>query len=390
MAVQHKFTGHAEYSKGLDGVIACESKIGYVDGDQGWLIYGGIDIEDLAALSNYEESACLALYGRLPTQAELDDFKKKLLAARAVPGEVFDILKKLPKNAHTMAWLRTGFSALGCFVPNIDDFDLKYWTEVGINQIAQMATVAAAVGRIRKGLEPVDPDPSLDHAANFLWMLNGKKPSAEEAKVMDVNLILHLDHEMNASTFTSMSTISSLSDMYSAVVSGIGSLKGPLHGGANEQVIKMLLEIGDPAKAEGYVKDKMAKKQKIMGFGHRVYKAYDPRARILRQYAEKWAKEKGLYYLFESADIVEKTVIEALGKKGIFPNVDFYSGIVYYAMGIETDMFTPIFAVSRIAGWVARNLEYVADNRIFRPRALYTGPLKTDYVPIEQRELVHA
>lgn len=390
MAVQHKFTGHAEFSKGLDGVIACESKIGYVDGDQGWLIYGGIDIEDLAKYSNYEESACLALYGRLPTKKELDDFKAKLLPARVIPGEVYDILRKLPTSAHPMAWLRTGFSALGCFIPNIDDFNLERWKEVGISQIAQMATVAAAVGRIRKGLDPIEPDPSLDHAANFLWMLKGVKPSEEEAKVMDVNLILHLDHEMNASTFTSMATISSLSDMYSAVVSGIGSLKGPLHGGANEQVIKMLLEIGDPANAEAYVKDKMAKKQKIMGFGHRVYKAYDPRARILRRYAEEWAAKKGLDYLFKSADIVEKTVIAHLGKKGIFPNVDFYSGIVYYAMGIETEMFTPIFAVSRIAGWVARNLEYVADNRIFRPRALYTGPLKMDYVPIEQRELVTA
>jgi len=390
MTVEHKFTGQAEFSKGLDGVIACESKIGYVDGDQGWLIYGGIEIEDLAKYSNFEESSCLALYGRLPTKPELDDFKKKLLAARAIPGGVYDVLRKLPKDAHPMSLLRTGFSALGCFVKDVDNFNLARWTEIGINQIAQMATVAAAVGRIRKGLDPVEPDSSLDHAANFLWMLNGKKPSADEAKVMDVNLILHLDHEMNASTFTSMATISSLSDMYSAITSGIGSLKGPLHGGANEQVIKMLLEIGDPSKAEAYVNDKIDKKVKIMGFGHRVYKAYDPRARILRRYAEEWAKRKGIYYLFEIADIVEKTVIARLGKKGIFPNVDFYSGIVYYAMGIDTEMFTPLFAVSRISGWVARNLEYVADNRIFRPRALYTGPLKAEYVPIEQRGLVHA
>jgi citrate synthase len=284
-----------------------------------------------------------------------------------------------------MAALRTGFSAVGNFEKGLEPLNLERWTETGIKQIAQMATVAGAWARICKGLEPVEPDPKLDHATNFLYMMTGKKPPPEEAKVMDVSLILHLDHEMNASTFTTMVIASSLPDMYSAVVGGIGSLKGPLHGGANEQVLRLLLDIGEPAKAEAYVQDLMARKIKIMGFGHRVYKAYDPRARILRRYAEQMSAEKGIGKLFAIADIVEKTVIAKLGARGIFPNVDFYSGIVYHAMGIEVDMFTPIFAVSRVAGWVARDLEYVADNRIFRPRSLYTGSLKEEYVPIDKR-----
>ena len=234
-------------------------------------------------------------------------------------------------------------------------------------------------------MPPVAPDPNLNHASNFFYMLTGKKPNELEADVMNKALILHADHGMNASTFTSMVVASSLSDIYSAITGGLSSLKGPLHGGANERTLKMFMEIGEPENAKAYIEDKLARKVKIMGMGHRVYKAYDPRAKILKSYAERLAKLSGNEKLYTISQEVEKVMIERLGKKGIFPNVDYYSGIVYHSLGIDSKMFTPIFAVSRVAGWVARVLEYLHSNRIFRPRAIYTGPLKAEYVPIDQR-----
>lgn len=387
-----KFVGKIEWpttiqlGRGLEGAISNESTIGYVDGEKGWLVYRGYNIFDLAEHSTYEETAYLLLFGHLPTKKELDGFKSKLVGYREIPKQVIDILKALPKQVHPMAALRTGIAALGCFDSKADDVTVDNDTEIAIKLISQMATVAGAVARIRKGAEPVAPDPKLDHAANFLYMATGEKPDDFTARVMDISLILHADHGMNASTFTCMVINSSLSDLYSTVCGGVGSLKGPLHGGANERALADLLTIKDVDGAVAYVKDCVANKKKIMGFGHRVYKAYDPRAKVLGQYSQKVTEMKGMKHLYEIAKRVEDEVIAAYGEKGIFPNVDFYSGTIYYALGIEVPLFTPIFAVSRVAGWVSRVLEYLPENRIFRPRAVYVGPLEQKYVPAAERK----
>lgn len=388
---QPKFVGKIEWpvtvqlGKGLEGAITGESEIGYVNGEKGWLVYRGYNIFDLAEHSTFEETAYLLLFGKLPTQQELDEFKQKLVSYRPIPGQVIDALKSIRKDTHPMAALRTGVSVLGCMDPDADKCTIESETEISIKLISQMATMAGAVARIRKGLEPVDPDPSLEHTANYLWMTNGEKPDELMEKVMDVALILHADHGMNASTFTTMVIHSSLSDMYSAIAGGIGSLKGPLHGGANERALADLLNLKDEEDATRYVKDCIAQKKKIMGFGHRVYKAYDPRAKILGKYSEEVTEKKGMGHLYRIAKRIEEEVIAAYGEKGIFPNVDFYSGTIYYAFGIEPAMFTPIFAVSRVAGWCARVLEYLPINRIFRPRAKYVGALEAEYVPIDER-----
>jgi len=386
-----KFVGKVEWpvtvqlGRGMEGAIATETRIGYVDGEKGWLVYRGYNIFDLAEHSTYEETAYLLLFGKLPTRTELDKFSAKLTGYREIPGKVIDVLKLLPKEVHPMAALRTGIAALGCYDRKADEVTPENDTEIGIRLISQLATVAGAVARIRAGKEPVAPDPKLSHAANFLYMSTGKKPDDFTTRVMDVSLILHADHGMNASTFTCMVINSSLTDLYSAVCGGIGSLKGPLHGGANEKALEELLKIKDIPGAVAYVKDAIENKKKIMGFGHRVYKAYDPRAKVLGKYSEKVTEMKGMKHLYEIAKKVEDEVIAAYGGKGIFPNVDFYSGTIYYALGIEVPLFTPIFAVSRVAGWVARVLEYLPDNRIFRPRAAYVGPLEEKYVPIAER-----
>lgn len=385
MAQEQKFYGQADFAKGLEGVIACESTIGYVDGQAGRLIYRGYDISDLAEHSNFEETSYLLLFGKLPARGELDDFKKKLNGQRAIPKEVIQVLKMVARDAHPMASLRTGVSVLGALDKSAESQSTDYYLEAGISLIAKMATIAGAIARIRKGEEPLEPDPDLDHTANFLYMMNGKKADDYTARVMDVSLVLHADHGMNASTFTSMVAASSMSDIYSAVTAGISSLKGPLHGGANEQVIYMLLDIGETDKVDPWVDDAIASKKKLMGFGHRVYKAYDPRAKVLGKYSREATEMHGEKHLYDMAKRMEEKVIAAYGGRGIFPNVDFYSGTIYRAFGIETAMFTPIFAVSRVSGWVARVLEYVRENRIFRPRALYKGPMEAKYVPLDQR-----
>ena len=391
MAEKPKYVGKFEWpvtvelNKGLEGAITNATKIGYIDGQKGWLVYRGYNIFDLAEHSTYEETAYLLLFGELPTKSQLDEFDAKLKKYRSIPKEVIDTLKRVPKDVHPMAALRTGVSVLGCFDPKADDTSVENETEIGIKLISQMATVAGAIARIRKGEEPVEPDPNLSHAANFLYMCNGEKPDDYFARVMDVALILHADHGMNNSTFTCMVVNSTLSDMYSSIVAGICSLKGPLHGGANERALAALLKLKDENDAVAYVKDAIAKKQKIMGFGHRVYKAYDPRAKVLGKYSEEVTKRMGKECLYKVAKKVEEEVIAAYGAKGIFPNVDFYSGTIYYAMGIEPAMFTPIFAVARIAGWAARILEYLPENRIFRPRAVYVGELERKYIPLEER-----
>ncbi len=375
-----------KFAKGLEGVISNSTRIGYVDGAAGRLSYRGYTIEDLAEYSTYEETAYLLLSGKLPTRSELENFSDHLTALRKVPDEVLSRITDLPCPCHPMSLLRSGISLLEC----IDETcsiaeDLPTKKEAGIKLIAQTATLTAAIARHLAGKEPVDPDPSLPHGANFLYMLRGSRAEPLEERVMDLSLILHADHGMNASTFAAMVVASTLSDLHSAVLAGISTLKGPLHGGANERVIRMLTGISSNSEAEAFVEKAISEKTKIMGFGHRVYKTYDPRARILQHYAKELTALAGNKPLFEIAQIIEGRVTEAYGEKGIFPNVDFYSGLIYHSLGIGNTLFTPIFAVSRIAGWVARILEYLEDNRLFRPRAVYNGPRELPYLPIPER-----
>ncbi|MCI2430426.1 citrate synthase/methylcitrate synthase [Candidatus Acetothermia bacterium] len=378
-------TAEVGFSRGLEGVIAAESALTYIDGQQGILAYLGIPIEELTEHSSFEETAFLLLYQKLPKRTELADFKQELLRHRTLPEAVLDVLKRLPRKTAPMALLRTAVSVLGHFDPSPDDVSTATLQAKALKLIVQMATLTAVIGRWRKGLEPIVPNSDLSHAANFLYMLTGRKPTDEAARVFDVALILHADHEFPASTFASSVVASTLSDIYSSVCAALGALKGPLHGGANEQVIKMIAAIGDPARAEPYIKEKLTRKEIIMGFGHRQYKTYDPRARILKHYSEKLAQQAQDPCFFQIEEIVEKTVIEALGSRGIFPNVDFYSGTVYHYLGIEPELYTPIFAISRIVGWAAHMIEYLKENRIFRPTTRYIGPPLGHYTPIEQR-----
>lgn len=374
------------FSKGLDGVISNTTKIGYVDGQAGRLFYRGYDIRDLAEHSTYEETAYLLLYGNLPNLKELTVFSEKLMSYRALPPDVLKRIADLPCPCHPMSMLRTGISLLECITDTCRTAeDIESKREEGIKLIAQMATLTAEIARFLKHQAPIPPDPDLSHASNFLYMLNGKKPEPLVARVMDLALILHADHGMNASTFASMVVASTLTDLYSAITAGIASLKGPLHGGANERVIQMLMSLGSVQEAESYVERAVANKEKIMGFGHRVYKTYDPRARIFQRYARDVTEMTGNRRLFEIAQAVEKRVTEAYAQKGIFPNVDFYSGLIYHCLGVDKGIFTPIFAVGRIAGWVARIIEYLEDNRLFRPRAVYVGPHDLTYLPMEKR-----
>jgi citrate synthase len=380
-----KYLGKVEFRRGLEGAITNETRIGYIDGEKGWLVYRGYNIEELAEHSTFEETSYLILYGKLPTRAELSRWNDRLVEARPVPAYLLDALRRIPRDAHPMSALRTAVSLLGCHDPLADRMDLATCERVGVRLIAQVATMTAAIMRIRHGQEPIPPDPGLSHAANFLYMSTGTVPDELTARVMDANLVLHVDHGMNASTFTAMVIASTLSDLYSAITGGIACLKGPLHGGANEEVMKMLLEVGGPERAEAWVKQAIAEKRKIPGFGHRVYKAYDPRAKVLAKFSERITKLHGQERLYLTAKRIEELVIPALGGKGIFPNVDFYSGTIYYCMGFDYAMYTPLFMVARIPGQAARVLEYLPENRIFRPRAVYVGDLNLTYVPMERR-----
>ena len=377
-----------EIKPGLDGAIAGTTTIGYVNGSKGWLIYRGLDVFELSEHSNFEETSYLLLFGNLPTKAEFAAFQEKIRGYRAVAPEVLSALKALPTNkAHPMSPLQTAISILGMVDPKTNDTSVANETEIAIKLIAQFPTIVGAIARLRQGKEPLDPNPDASLASELCRLMTGEEPSAEMARIMDISLILHADHGSNAFTFTTMVVNSSLSDMYSSIVAGIGSLKGPLHGGANEAVLADLKEIGSADNVEAWYRKARESKRKVNGFGHRVYKAYDPRARVLLPLAEIVSEQHPeTRNMFETAVKLEKTVIEDLGKeKKIFPNVDFYSGLVYDAMGIEKAMFTPIFAASRVSGWTARVLEYLKDNRIFRPRAVYVGPINVDYAPIDQR-----
>ena len=367
---------------GLEDVVVSTSEICFIDGDRGRLLYRGYDIHDLVAHSTFEEAVYLLWHGRLPTRPELERFRKDLTTQRRLPPKVLALLEGFPRKADAMDVVRTAVSAMGLYDPDAADNSREANLRRAVRIQAQVATLVAAWARIRKGKPPVAPNARLGLAANFLYMLSGKKPSDLAAKAMDTALILHADHELNASTFAARVTVATLSDIYSGIVSGVGTLKGPLHGGANVGVIRMLLEIGEVDRAEAWIKSALAQKKRIMGFGHRVYNTEDPRATHLRKMSEALGREAGDLRWYETSRIVERVVKE---QKGLNPNVDFYSASTYYSMGIDPNLYTPIFVVSRVSGWIAHVLEQQANNRLIRPRAEYTGPQQVSWVPLDQR-----
>ena len=377
-------TGTTATGKGLEGIVATDSSICYIDGELGVLAYRGIDIRELGQNSSFEETCFLLWNGRLPKQAELDDLSKKLGQERKIDPAMIALLRQFPKDAAPMDILRTAVSALGFYDADVKNGDHDANLRKAIRLTSQIAMLVAIYDRIRKGKALVEADPTLSHAANFLLMLNGEKPSATATKAFDVALILHADHELNASTFAARVTAATLSDMHSAITSAIGALKGPLHGGANEAVFKMLKEIdaqgADPVE---FVKGMLATKKKVMGFGHRVYHTEDPRATFLRSMSEDLGRSSGNPKWFEMSRKVELFV---KAEKKLNANVDFYSASTYHTLGIDVDLFTPIFAVSRISGWAAHVIEQLDDNRLIRPRAEYVGPkYPATYVPMGQR-----
>jgi citrate synthase len=377
-------TTQYEYVPGLAGVPATKSAISSLDGKRGILKYRGYAIQELTERSNFAETAWLVIEGNLPTKAELEKFDYDLRRRRRISFRIRDILMSLPATGHPMEALQAGVAALGMFYPkNIRDPQLNY--ESGVRLIAKLPTIVAANHRIRNGDDPVMPRDDLDHAANFLYMLTGKEPDPLVAKIFDVCLILHAEHTINASTFSVMVTASTLADPYTVISSAIGTLSGPLHGGANERVLKMLKEIGCVERVRPYIEEKIRGKEVIMGMGHREYKTMDPRATILKGLCKQLFGKFGSTPLYEIAEEVERVMAKAVGAKGIWPNVDFYSGILYDKMGIPVDLFTPVFAIARVAGWVAHWREQIADNRILRPTQIYVGEPDRKYVAIEKR-----
>ncbi|HEX9961735.1 MAG TPA: citrate synthase [Pyrinomonadaceae bacterium] len=367
---------------GLRGVVAAQSSIGDVDGEKGVLIYQGYDIHDLAEHSNFEEVVYLLWDGRLPAKDELEDLRGQIRANYEAPAEVLDFMRQFPKDADPMDVLRTAVSALDFYDREGHGTDRENAIKTAIRLTAQIGTLVAAWERIRNGQDIVAPDTSLGIAENFLYMLRGERPDAEEARMFDICLILHADHELNASTFTTRVIAGTLADIYGAVTGGIAALAGPLHGGANTAVMKMLLEIGETGKIDSWLDDALANKRKIMGIGHAVYKTEDPRATWLRKFSQQMGERKGEAKWFEMSQKIEKLMHE---KKGMFPNVDFYSASTYYLMGIPLDLYTPIFAVSRISGWTGHILEQYGNNKLIRPRAEYVGERDLKYASIDER-----
>jgi citrate synthase len=369
-------------SKGLEGIIAAHTRLSDVRGDIGQLIYCGYDINELAGKVSYEEVVHLLYHNHLPNTKELADLKAILAGYRELPQGVIDLLTNLPKDCPPMHAIRTGVSALGCYDTTADDDNMDAQRRKALRLIAQIPVITAYFHRSRQGLPLVAPDPKLGEAANFLWMIDGEKPSVEKESTMDMCYVLHADHGMNASTFSARVTIATLSDMYSAVTTAIGTLKGPLHGGANEGVIKMLKEIGSLDQVDAYVADCLAQKRKIMGIGHRVYKVLDPRAPHLKRMAQILSSKLGEPKWIQMSERIAEIMLK---EKNLHANVDFYSATVYYSLGIPTDLFTPIFAIARTSGWTAHVLEQLADNRLIRPQSVYTGPVGLTVTPLAQR-----
>lgn len=369
-------------SKGLEGIVAAATAISYIDGMNGRLLYRGIDINALAEHSTFEETTALLWYGKLPTRSQIDSFAHKFYDNRQIPNEILALLMALPKKTAPMEVLRTAVSALSSYDPDDLDNSLEANVHKSTRLTASMPTIVAAWDRIRNGQWPILPSSSLGHAANFLYMLTGKPPDAKAARVLDTCMILHADHGLNASTFSARITASTLSDLHSAITSAISTLKGPLHGGANEQVMHMLREIGQVDRVDQYIRGVLNSKKKLMGFGHRVYKADDPRAAWLQRLARELADTSGNRKWYDMSERIRVLVQEA---RPLPVNVDFYSASVYYTLGIPIDLFTPIFAISRVAGWTAHVYEQYSDNRLIRPESEYIGPMNVRYTPVDER-----
>jgi citrate synthase len=383
-----------DYLPGLEGVPATQSNISDIDGEKGILAYRGYPIEQLAEYSTFEETVLLLLKGELPSAAELDNFKERLGRYRRVKFNVREMMKHFPPTGHPMEMLQTAVSSLGLFYPDKSCLtgsdrctDIDYVRNMTVRIISRIPVIVAMWYHIRRGYDPIEPRNDLTVAENFLYMLHGKDPDPEMARLFDMCLVLHAEHTINASTFSVLVSGSTLASPYGVIAAAIGTLSGPLHGGANERVVEMLEEIGSPENVKPWLDKQLAKKAKIWGFGHREYSVKDPRATILQAHMEKLARGRGgkHSHLFDTALALEEAVNERLGGKGIYANVDYYSGILYSEMGIPTDQFTPVFAISRAAGWLAHWREQLKDNRIFRPTQLYSGHPPRDYVPMSRR-----
>ncbi|MBL8037516.1 MAG: citrate synthase [Nitrospira sp.] len=374
-----------DFMPGLAGVPAATSSISDVDGQRGILEYRGIRVETLCTDSSYLETAYLLLFGRLPSKSEFQQWTTDVTHHRRIKFRIIDLLKCLPESGHPMDALQAAVAALGMFYPgrNVKDVGNNYWSVVRL--VAKVPTIVAAWARLRHGDDPIPPRDDLGFSENFLYMLTESVTPSVWAEVFDDCLILHAEHTMNASTFTGLVTASTLADPYTVVASSIGALKGPLHGGANEEVVMMLKEIGTVQNAGAYVERALQSKKKLMGFGHRVYKVKDPRATVLQELCRRLFQECGSSPLYEVALEVERTAGESLNSKGIYPNVDFYSGIIYDKMGIDVDLFTPLFAMARVSGWLAHWLEQLRENKLFRPDQIYAGEHNRPYIPLSQR-----
>ncbi|KPV44911.1 citrate synthase [Alicyclobacillus ferrooxydans] len=371
------------FAAGLEDVVANTSEICYVDGKEGRLIYQGYDIHDLInGKATFEEVIYLLWNGELPTASALKTFTDQIAGQRALKPEVLNFLKTVKKDANAMEVLRTAVSYAGIYDDDNGDESIDANVRKATRLVAQVPTIVTSYERIRQGLEPVEPDRGLSMAASFFYLLTGSKPDAFTEEAFNIALILHADHELNASTFSARVTAATLSDIYSAITSAVGTLKGPLHGGANEQVMKMLLEVGTVDKVQSYIDQALAEKRKIMGFGHRVYRTEDPRATHLRRLSKQAGERADNTAWYEMSQVIERTVME---KKGLNPNVDFYSASMYYSLGLPVHLFTPIFACSRVSGWTAHVLEQYRNNRLIRPRAEYTGATDRTYVPMDRR-----
>lgn len=377
-----------EYRPGLEGIPATQSSISFVDGQNGILEYRGINIEELAKYSNFLETSYLLIWGALPTEEELAEFEHEIRYHRRLKYRIRDMMKCFPESGHPMDALQACAAALGLFYSRRALDNPAYIRNAVVRLLAKIPTMVAAFQLMRKGNDPIQPRDDLDYAGNFLYMLTEREPDPLAARIFDTCLLLHAEHTINASTFSAMVTASTLTDPYGVIASAVGTLAGPLHGGANEEVIMMLEEIGSIDNVEPYLEKCLQHKTKIMGFGHRVYKVKDPRATILQQMAEQLFEKFGRDEYYDIALALEKAVSDRLGHKGIYPNVDFYSGLVYRKLGIPTDLFTPVFAIARTAGWLAHWKEQLAENRIFRPTQIYTGVRNAPYVPIEKRQSV--
>jgi citrate synthase len=376
------------FVKGLDGIVAAETKMSFIDGEKGVLEYVGIPIDALARNSTFEETVYLLWNTRLPTRAELDAFSADLRSRYELPGELIKMIQATPRDVQPMHMLRTMVSALSWFDKDPNAVDIPTARDKALNVLARVPTIVAAFDRHRRGLPLVAPRKDLSFAANFMNMLNDQRPTPTMERAFDVCMILHADHGLNNSTFTARVVISTLSDVYSALTAAIGSLRGPLHGGANEEVMEMLTEIGSLDKVEAYVMDKLARRAqgaRIMGFGHRVYKAIDPRATFLKTLAKQLAADTGNQKLYDMSMKIEEIMAREVSAKGIYPNVDFYSATTYHSIGLKLDLFTPMFAMSRISGWAGHVLEQLDGNRLYRPKADYQGPHNVEYTPIDKR-----